>query len=181
MTNAARLPKAYCIHFVTQAQGSILRIQVEKIGMASAAWLATNLDQEMLEAGRNPAVVIAARPTPDGGLPRKNGGQVAAELGGRYLLRYLLPHQVGLYRHGSADPHCATPTPYAAADTVSWLKLPRARQDRPFVMFLDPAQISEIWGPRWVRFGKGIEYLLPRGFPQNAMVPVGSAWEVPVT
>jgi len=61
--------------------------------------LATVMDQEMIEVVRG--IVIAARATPHEELPRKDGSAVAAELGGRYLLRYLLPHQVGLFANGS--------------------------------------------------------------------------------
>lgn len=144
--------------------------------MGSVSWLATVLDQEMLEVARN--VAIAPRPTPDAQLPRKTGSQVSAELGGRYLLRYLLPQQVGTYRRGSTQRHWATPTPYAPEETVSWLALPSPTQARLFVLLLDPAKIDDIWGPRWVRFGKGIEYLLPRGFPDGALA---LPWELPVT
>jgi hypothetical protein len=145
--------------------------------VAGAGGLATTLDQEMLEVKHNPPVAIAARPTPDDQLPRKSGRQVSDELGGRYLLRYVLPHQVGLFRNGSPDMHWATPTPYSADETVQWLALPTPAQPRLFVMLLEPAQIAEVWGPRWVRFGKGIEYLLPNGFSRSALV---FAWEVSI-
>jgi hypothetical protein len=44
-------------------------------------------------------------------------------------------------------------------------------------MLLKPGEIAEVWGPRWVRFGGGIEYYLPRGFPPEA---VALSWEVEV-
>jgi len=31
-------------------------------------------------------------------------------------------------------------------------------------MLLNPSRIAEIQGPRWVRLGSGIEYILPRDF-----------------
>jgi hypothetical protein len=60
--------------------------------MGVCSRLATVLDHEMLEVR---GVIIASRLTPDDELPRKDGKDVADELGGRYLLRYMLPHQTG--------------------------------------------------------------------------------------
>jgi len=150
--------------------------------MGSSSWLATALDHEMLEVARR--VEIAPRVTPDSDLGtdtrwNKTGRAVAKELGGRYLLRYLLPHQVGSYPAGSDDRQCVTPTPYAPRETVSWLALPAPRKTRPYVMLLDPSEITRrVWGPRWIRLGKGIEYILPDGFPRDAVV---LGWELEVT
>jgi hypothetical protein len=142
--------------------------------MSNASWLATSLDQEMLEGH---GVSIASRTTVDEDLPSKSGTQVSHELGSRYLLRYLAGHQTGLYTIGSDRRHFVTPTPYSAAETVSWLALPLPTQDRAFVLMLDPGKIATIIGPRWVRCGKGIEYILPFGFPKEALA---LAWEVQV-
>jgi len=130
----------------------------------------------MLEVVRR--VRIAADVTPDDSLPMRLGGDVAIELGGRYLLRYMLPRQVGKYALGSDDRHYVTPTPYSPEDTVSWLYLPKPSEKRPYVMLLDPAKIPYVQGPRWARLGKGIEYILPRGFPREAVV---GGWELEVT
>ena len=143
--------------------------------MGSCSRLATVLDQEMLETSRNRR--IAARSVPDGKLLERSGEDVAAELGGRYLLRYMMAHQVGQYADGSEDRHFATPTPYAPDDVTSWLYLPRPTGKRPFVMLLNPAKIPRILGPRWVRLGNGIEYILPAGFPKEAIV---GGWEMEV-
>ena len=141
--------------------------------MGSSSWLATLLDQEMLEMVRR--VPIAPRTTPDNALPMKTGIVVAAELGDRYLLRYLLPDQVSKVtewnRNGSSDPHWVTPTAYAPGETVSWSALPAPAQPRQYVMLLDPKKVArDILGPRWIRMGKGIEYLLPNGFDAAAVV-----------
>jgi hypothetical protein len=144
--------------------------------MGTSSWLATLLDQEMLEVQQ--AAAIASRGTPDSQLQRRSGADVARELGNRYLLRYLLPHQLGQFQNGSSGKHCLTPTPYSPEETISWLALPQPTEPRTYVMLLDPARISVILGPRWVRLGKGIEYVLPDGFPQDAIV---FRWEVPVT
>jgi hypothetical protein len=37
-------------------------------------------------------------------------------------------------------------------------------------MLLNPAEVDEIQGPRWVRAGSGIEYVLPNGFPSSAVL-----------
>ena len=143
--------------------------------MGQCGRLATMLDQEMLEVVRR--VRIASRVTPDDSLANRLGRDVAIELGGRYLLRYMFPYQVGQYAQGSQDRHFVTPTAYSPEDAVSWLYLPKPTGKRPFVMLLDPAKIPYVRGPRWVRLGNGIEYLLPRGFPGEAVV-VG--WELEV-
>lgn len=142
--------------------------------MGTSSRLATQLDREMLEGAHG--VAIAPSSVPIDRL-RKSGRQVADELGGRHLLRYMLPHQVGHYTAGSSDPHWVTPTPYAPEETLSWLALPAPRDPRPYVMLLKPGEIAEVWGPRWVRFGGGIEYYLPRGFPPEA---VAFSWELEV-
>jgi hypothetical protein len=131
------------------------------------------LDQEMLEIVRR--VRIARRVTPDANLPVKRGQVVAHELAGRYLLRYMLPHQVGQIREGSPARHFVTPTPYSADDVVAWLYLPKPTGRREFVLLLDPGKIAVIQGPRWVRLGNGIEYILPEGFQREAIV---AGWEL---
>jgi hypothetical protein len=131
------------------------------------------LDQEMLEIVRR--VRIARRVTPDANLPVKRGQVVAQELGGRYLLRYMLPHQVGQLQEGSRARQFVTPTPYSADDIVSWLYLPKPTGRREFVLLLDPGKIAVIQGPRWVRLGNGIEYILPEGFQREAIV---AGWEL---
>lgn len=145
--------------------------------MGTSSWLTTVMDQEMMEFIRLPQVKVAPRTALDSGLARKTGQEVSNELGGRYLLRYLLSHQVGLYRNGSNERQYATPTPYAPEETISWLALPAPERPRPFVLILDPSKIVEVLGPRWVRLGKGIEYILPLGFPREAIV---FGWELEV-
>jgi hypothetical protein len=44
-------------------------------------------------------------------------------------------------------------------------------------MLLKPEEIADISGPRWVRFGGGIEYYLPTGFPAVALA---FPWELEV-
>ncbi|MDA2916627.1 hypothetical protein MYX64_07300 [Nitrospinae bacterium AH_259_B05_G02_I21] len=131
---------------------------------------------EMLELLRG--VLISPRGTLDGDILDKTGGEVYDELGGRYLLRYLLPRQVGMFNRGSSLRHYTTPTPYAPEDTITYLNLPTPREGREYVMALDPSKIPTIKGPRWVEGGIGIEYLLPNGFPDTSVV---WSWEKKVT
>lgn len=108
--------------------------------MGTCGRLATVLDQEMLEVVRS--VPIAARAFEIEDLPRKTGQAVAEELGGRYLIRYLLPDQVGRYTDGSRDKHWVTPTPYSHEEAIRWLYLPKPTVPRPFAIMLDPNKIE---------------------------------------
>ncbi len=140
-----------------------------------AGWLATMLDQEMIEYGGGR---IEHRLVADAKLPPRSGADVARELGDRYLLRYMLRSQVGEFVGGSRAKHNVTPTPLAPDELASFLALPRPGELRTHVIALRPAAIPEIRGPRWVRLGKGIEYVLPHGFPKDALVV---EWEIEVT
>lgn len=168
--------------------------------MGTASRLAVILDQTMLEKtvtvtpistliqGGYLHLSIAPANTQQGQLGEKTGREVAAELAGRYLLRYLLPTQVGKFTQGTHDPTYLTPTPLAPEETVPWLNLPSSQNPRPFVLLIDPARIPDgypVLGPRWVYLGGGIEYFLPSGFPRDSVVDVGGSpntkWELPVT
>ena len=141
----------------------------------SAANLATTLDREMLSRRR---VDIAPGATPDEDLPRKSGPVVSFELGGRFLLRYVSALQLGSYLDGSSSKHWVCPTPYSPADVVSQLALPDPGTPRTHVMLMNPARLDVIQGPRYVRGGAGIEYILPEGFTKAALV---LTWEVVVS
>jgi hypothetical protein len=143
---------------------------------ATAGSLATILDGEMLEVVHG--VQIEARTVPDSKLPLKSGVQVAAELGGRYLLRYVLNRQLGSFLAGSTSSHYVTPTPYGSHEAISFLNLPLPRYHRHFLLLLNPLHIEVVQGPRWVRLGSGIEYILPKGFPKMALV---WGWEQEIT
>ena len=148
--------------------------------MGTSGWLATVLDAEMIE-GRSGLNAIASRLTPEHRLNSRTGIEVWHEIGGRFLLRYLLPEQVGQFRQGTTEKQYVTPTPFSPEETVRYLALPRPAESRPFALVLEPRRIDEIRGPRWVRAGRGIEYILPRGFSPHAVVTPGSTWEMQVT
>jgi hypothetical protein len=113
---------------------------------------------------------IASQFTPDEMLSQRTGEQVRVEIGGRLLVRYLQTHQTESFINGSDRRHWVTPTPYSPEDTVPYLALPKPVTNRDYAMLLDPVKIDSILGPRWITLGKGIEYLLPNGFPKEAIV-----------
>ena len=99
----------------------------------------------------------------------------------------MLPHQVGTLLNGTTNRQFVTPTPYSPEETVSWLALPSPSQPRPYVLLLDPAQLQDVYGPRWVHMGGGIEYILNTGFPPNAIARISpdpsnppAIWELEV-
>lgn len=156
--------------------------------MGTASWLATFLDQAMLEGS---GLTIEPRLTREKDLAvLEDESDVKNKLKGRRLLRYLLPYQVGWFKSRPGisralwrnERQYVTPTPYSPEETISWLFLPSPRQPRTYVLVLDPIKIvragKKIRGPRWVRLGKGIEFILPDGFPEDAVV---GGWEMQVT
>jgi hypothetical protein len=137
--------------------------------MGTSSRLATVLDAEML---RQKGVNIFA---PGTSLVQMQTSphqpvNISSHLGERYLLRYLLPHQVGTLLNGTPRRQYVTPTPYAPEETGSWLALPSPNQPRPYVLLLDPTQLRDVYGPRWVQMGGGIEYILAQGFRPGAIV-----------
>jgi hypothetical protein len=135
--------------------------------VVSASRLAKILDQEMIE--RNGGSIAPAT-TLDRDLPPRPGMAIADEIGGRLLIRYMLRRQLGMFLKGSTDRHFVTPTPLSPGAVRPFLALPAVAEPRPYAMLVDPAAIGIIQGPRWVRGGDGIEYLLPDGFPEQALV-----------
>jgi hypothetical protein len=116
-------------------------------------------------------------------------------LGGRYLLRYLRAAVVGRVMTGTSDATYVTSTPYTPEESIAWLALPFTLQPRTHVVLLDPAQVTRplpdgsprrVFGPRWVQFGSGLEYILESGYPDTAIVSVSAdpgkyVWELEVT
>jgi hypothetical protein len=112
------------------------------------------------------------------------GTEIATELAGRKLMRLLTRRQVGAFTGGSTRETYVTPTPYDPREAVRWLLLPEPRVPRTHLLFLDPAQIPLVIGPMWVAWGRGIQYILPAGFPETAIIVPGAPrgrWEVEVT
>ncbi len=141
--------------------------------MSTSSAIATRLDEEMLALR---GIRIYPAHTPLHSMPTRAGAAVSAELGGRYLLRYLMRRQYRQFATGSPNVNFVTPTPYSPTEAISWLALPTPTR-RDFVLFLDPSSIPEVRGPRRILLGGGIEYILPKGFPVSALVV---QWPVPV-
>jgi hypothetical protein len=116
--------------------------------------------------------------TRDEDLPRWRGAEVAGHLGGRLLLRYVTPAQLGEFTGGSSKRHHVTPTPYAPKEAINWLALPAPGVPREHALVLKPEAIDDILGPRIVRWGGGIEYVLPNGFSHSAL---HFDWEVRIS
>lgn len=138
--------------------------------MAGAAHLATTLDIEMIGFER-----IASPNTPDADLIVRSGDEVWQEIGGRALIRYCTKADVGTFRSGTNRKIFTTPTPYEPDDVIKWLELPGVMTQRPFALVLDPRELVEVAGPRWVRWGLGVEYILLGGFEAKA---IKTEWEV---
>ena len=84
-------------------------------------------------------------------------------------MRYLLKEALSTASEGTAKVIYVTPTPYSPTDAVELLMLPAEDRSREHAMLLDPRNIPVVLGPRWVQGGFGIEYILPRGYTQDAI------------
>lgn len=147
--------------------------------MGTSGWLATYLDARFLVFEQ--AALIHQEGTLN--LPLRTGVEVARELGGRKLIRYMHAGQVGRFRQGSSDLTYTTPTPYSPEEASSWLVLPAPTLLRTHALILEPTLIPWIQGPQWVAMGSGIQYLLPQGFPAAAIIVPGAhdaQWEIVV-
>jgi hypothetical protein len=121
-------------------------------------------------------VSIAAETTPTANLPIRTGTEVAIELNGRALLRYV--DRWSAHESGRTIETFACPTPYTPSEVMRFLAPPRPDLLRDYVLFLDPKEIVVIRGPRWCNLGGGIEYVLPDGYPETAIIGPGWAVEV---
>lgn len=136
----------------------------------SCAWVATELDTRMLRKS------IASTQVPLELLPLRKGEEVASELAGRALLRYVGDRNVHENHH--AGPTFVTPTPYGVNDLHAYLALPGPRTLRTHVVWLDPARLTAIRGPRWCDLGSGVEYILTEGYSSEAILSPGWAVEI---
>jgi hypothetical protein len=141
--------------------------------VSTSSAIATRLDEEMLALR---SAYIYPSHTPLSAMPNRTGAAISTELGGRFLLRYLVRKQYHQFLTASTSVHFTTPTPYSPTEVISWLALPTPTR-RDYTLFLDPAKLSDVRGPRRVLLGGGIEYVLMAGFPAAALVV---AWPLPV-
>src|SRR5579862_8125589 len=115
--------------------------------MGTSSWLATLMDVELL--ARNGTTILPPL-RPGVSYPERTGFEVAAELGGALLLRYITAEQLGRFDRGTEERSYATPTPYTPEEAVPWLLLPKAAVPRTHALLLDPARIARVIGPMWV-------------------------------
>ena len=149
--------------------------------------LATLLDEFMLVQASVGAIYPSG--TLNAQMIPKDGAAVSNELGGRYLCRYLTPVRAVQPLTATSMSTYVTPTPFTPNEAGRWLAVPAPTVLRTHVILIDPGQLSlaqgyPILGPKWVRGGLGIEYVLPAGYPVNAIVPVGlpaGRWPLLVT
>jgi hypothetical protein len=101
-------------------------------------------------------------------MPMRTGGQVADELAGRMLVRYVTEQHPP-----PASEAWLTPTPLGARGAGTILHLPHQVTTRHWVLVIDPARVGVIQGPRRVTMGQGIEYYLPHGYDAGAVLEPG--------
>src|SRR5687767_7137681 len=139
--------------------------------MGTSGRLATSLDAMFFAKNRvriDAYLTGTTRPKP------KSGTRVARELRSRLLLRYITEAQADSTRGGVSHEVYATPTVYSPEEAASWLITPASKDPRPFAILLDPAAIEWVIGPMWVGPVAGIQYILPEGYPEAAIVVPGA-------
>jgi hypothetical protein len=129
--------------------------------------MATSLDCWML---KEHDVEAAASTTLDADLPVKSGDQVFEEIGRRYLIRYVPKDGISLESMLAPSLRWVTPTPYSAEDALRCLALPFGERQRKYYWLINPRYLRNVKGPRSVDGGCGIEYLIPEGVPEEALV-----------
>lgn len=136
---------------------------------AHSTVLSTHLDVEMLLAR---GVKLADSNVPDAALPVCS--DLADQLAGRYLLRYVRADTLAAYTFAAPGTHWpatayVTPTAYCADELAAVLNLPPTLDPPTHAIILDPSSLTAS-GPRRVRWGTGVEYVLPNGFTADDMV-----------
>ncbi|WP_159083214.1 hypothetical protein [Streptomyces sp. P3] len=141
--------------------------------MLTCSRTATTLDAKML------AGLIVPDWISDEKLREISGQDVANEIGGRCLLRYLRPEQMGSFFAGTSRKQYVTPTAYTPDEASRWLALVFPWILRRHVLLIDPKKIDRpVRGPRAIAGGFGIEYVLPEGFSAEAIANPGFDLEV---
>ena len=145
--------------------------------MNHAVQFALMLDEEMLGLH---GVAISRPWVPDHALPIS--ANLASQLCGRYLIKYVRkrdrkrysPPLSGIATYTGV--HYVTTTAICPDALSPMLNLPPLSLPR-YALILNPAQLT-VHGPRWVRGGRAIEYVLLNGFSSDAVIPPG--WPVEV-
>ena len=132
--------------------------------------MATHLDSLMLKKSIAPPLAPMIQ------LELRDGKDVAKELSGRVLLRYVGDRNV--HERSHPGPTFVTPTPYSVDDLHAYLALPGPEKLRTHVVWLDPEKLKGVRGPRWCNLGSGIEYELTEGYTEEAILSPG--WAVKI-
>jgi hypothetical protein len=151
--------------------------------MGTSGRIATMLDFMCFDRNRvqiRHYLTSTRRPTP------RRGATVAREMRGRFLARYITAAQA-VSMTGPTPMNSevyATPTAYSPEEAPVWLITPGSVGTRPYVVLLDPAVLVWIIGAMLVGPAAGIQYVLPQGYPAEAIVVPGAPtghWYLPVT
>lgn len=135
--------------------------------MDAVTALAVQLDIAMLQ---NQGVDIASEDTPDDDVPYCNP---ADHLGHRLLIKYVRADEADKFNkltgvsHFSGR-HYLTPTPIACRDLMRVLALPPTKRPQ-WALLLRPDRLTSVRGPRRIKHGFGVEYILEDGFSSDAM------------
>lgn len=144
--------------------------------MPHSTRLALTLDEEMLGKHGTP---VASPWTADADLPLAKS--LVTDLGDRFLIKYIRHNDRTRYSAPFSGithypgVHYLSPTPLCRDELISALNLPAPLPPPRHALILDPAQLTA-HGPRKIRSGQGVEYVLLSGFPATAIVPPG--WPV---
>jgi hypothetical protein len=97
----------------------------------------------------------------------------ADQLGHRLLIKYVRADEGDKYNKLTGisyftGKHYLTPTPIACRDLMMVLALPPSKRPK-WALLLRPDQLTDVRGPRRIRRGFGIEYVLENGFSSDAM------------
>jgi hypothetical protein len=135
-----------------------------------ADYLALSLDKRFLLARRRSSTAdqpsIWDEDVTLEDMPPRTGHEVAEELAGRMLLRYVTEQHPPLPTKDA----WLTPTPLGVEGAAVILHLPYQVTERRWVLVIDPSKIEVIKGPRRVVNGQGIEYYLPHAYTAEALL-----------
>lgn len=108
-------------------------------------------------------------------------------LGRRRLLRYITSQRANQRSFATREVTYVAVTPFSPEEASVWLALPAPQTLRTHVVLLDPRTLEvggrPIFGPRYAK-GGGIEFILERGFHDDAVVNISpdseSKWPLEV-
>lgn len=132
--------------------------------------IAVHLDNEML---LRRGIVIHPSSTQDADLPTIS--DLAGHFENRLLVRYVRRTDLSLVTNTTWQhrPHWLTLTPLCKGSVSHFLNLPSHLPSPTHALIVDPAELPDLRGPRYVQFGFAVEYLTS-ALPDTAIV--GPKW-----